>query len=254
MSYVKLVSEFKPDFFLFENVKGLWQTAKHRVFYDKLKSKIRLSGYCITDRLCNAIEFGVPQDRERVMLFGVACEKKTVNGIKKDLVDFPWEDYVLFNAAEVKKADWPDVVDFGFKDTTPVPNDFKTLTVQHWFDKNDVIRHPNASNYFQPRAGLAKMKTIKEGDDSRKSYKRLHRNRYSPTAAYGNNEVHLHPFKPRRISVAEAMAIQSLPKKFELPGDMTLSDMFKTIGNGVPFLLAEAIAKTIRQYLKVTTC
>ncbi len=43
-------------------------------------------------------------------------------------------------------------------------------------------------------------------------YKRLHRWRYSPTACYGNNEVHLHPYKPRRISVAEALAIQSLPQ------------------------------------------
>jgi len=69
--------------------------------------------------------------------------------------------------------------------------------------------------------------TVAEGDDSKKSYKRLHRWRYSPTAAYGNNEVHIHPYLPRRISVAEALAIQSLPKEFELPTNMTLSNMFK---------------------------
>ena len=67
----------------------------------------------------------------------------------------------------------------------------------------------------------------------------MHRWRYSPTAAYGNNEVHIHPYKPRRISVAEALAIQSLPAIFELPETMTLSDMFKSIGNGVPFLAPE---------------
>jgi site-specific DNA-cytosine methylase len=49
-------------------------------------------------------------------------------------------------------------------------------------------------------------KVIDEGDDLKKSYKRLHRWRYSPTAAYGNNEVHLHPYKARRISAAEALA------------------------------------------------
>ena len=88
-----------------------------------------------------------------------------------------------------------------------------------------------------------------EGDVSKKSYKRLHRWRYSPTAAYGNNEVHLHPYKERRISVAEAMSIQSLPKEFVLPSEMTLSDMFKSIGNGVPYLLAYKIALSIKSFI-----
>lgn len=93
------------------------------------------------------------------------------------------------------------------------------------------------------------MKDIDEGDDSKKSYKRLHRWRYSPTVAYGNNEVHLHPYKVRRLSAAEALALQTLPKEFALPDDMTLTNKFKTIGNGVPYLLSSGIAKTIRDYL-----
>ena len=93
------------------------------------------------------------------------------------------------------------------------------------------------------------MKTFDEGDDSKKCYKRLHRWRYSPTAAYGNNEVHLHPYKARRLSVSEALAIQSLPKEFELPQSISLSAMFKTIGNGVPFVLAQGVAKTLKDFL-----
>jgi DNA (cytosine-5)-methyltransferase 1 len=77
----------------------------------------------------------------------------------------------------------------------------------------------------------------------------LHRWRYSPTAAYGNNEVHLHPYKARRLTVAEALAIQSLPKNFQLPPTMTLSDMFKTIGNGVPYLAACGLAHTVQDFL-----
>ena len=94
------------------------------------------------------------------------------------------------------------------------------------------------------------MKIIAEGDDRKKSYKRLHRWRYSPTAAYGNNEVHLHPYKARRLSVAEALAIQSLPKEFQLPSEMSLTDKFKTVGNGVPYLLAYEVAKTIKEFLE----
>lgn len=44
--------------------------------------------------------------------------------------------------------------------------------------------------------------------------------------------------------------MQTLPKEFEFPPDMTLTDKFKTIGNGVPFLLANGIAKTIMDFLE----
>ena len=124
------------------------------------------------------------------------------------------------------------------------------LTVEYWFSKNDVLNHPNTYHYFKPKAGLKRFISVDEGDDSKKSYKRLHRWRYSPTACYGNNEVHLHPYKVRRISVAEALAIQSLPRNFVLPSNMTLTDMFKTVGNGVPYLASKAIAQTILDFLR----
>ena len=77
----------------------------------------------------------------------------------------------------------------------------------------------------------------------------MHRWRYSPTAAYGNNEVHLHPYKARRISVAEALAIQSLPKEFAIPEAISLTDMFKSIGNGVPYLAAKGLAENINDFI-----
>ena len=77
----------------------------------------------------------------------------------------------------------------------------------------------------------------------------MHRWRYSPAAAYGHNEVHLHPYKPRRLSVSEAMAIQSMPRGFELPTTMNLTNMFQGIGNGVPYLVSKSIAKSIREFL-----
>lgn len=77
----------------------------------------------------------------------------------------------------------------------------------------------------------------------------MHRWRYSPTAAYGHNEVHLHPYKERRLSVAEAMAVQSLPKDFVVLPGLSLSQKFKMIGNGVPYLMAAALAKTLKETL-----
>ena len=52
------------------------------------------------------------------------------------------------------------------------------------------------------------------------------------------------------MSAAEALAIQTLPKEFELPPDMTLTDKFKTIGNGVPYVLAKGVASSIHEFLE----
>ena len=67
-SYVDLIIKMKPDFFLFENVKGLWRTARHRAFFEELKGLLHSAGYTTTERLTNALEYGVPQDRDRILL------------------------------------------------------------------------------------------------------------------------------------------------------------------------------------------
>ncbi len=252
LSYVQLIIKQHPDFFLFENVKGLWKTAKHREFYEELKGMLRDAGYYMTERLTNAIEFGAPQDRDRILLFGI---RNNILSSEDELTtNFPWEKYKKYSIEDVKNSVWPTTSPFVIDGDFPCPtNVIKELTVQYWFEKNDVERHPNGKDCFVPRSGLKRMVSIEEGDDSKKSYKRLHRWRYSPTVAYGNNEVHLHPYKARRLTAAEALALQSLPKEFELPADMSLTDKFKTIGNGVPYMLSSSIAKTIRDFLDEVT-
>lgn len=255
--YVDAIVRHSPDFFVFENVKGLWRTARHREFYDQLKRKLSRSGYLLTNRLTNCIEYGAPQDRDRILLFGVKKSLVKSQNSKQLEQHFDWEANISNKLDEVFREDhWPSqeaYAEDGLRKSPSCINGFKHLTVQHWFEKNDVGNHPNASHYFTPRAALPKFQTIAEGDDSKKSFKRLHRWRYSPTAAYGNNEVHLHPYKSRRISAAEALAIQSLPKNFELPSDMSLTNMFKTIGNGVPYVASSGLAKTILDYLNEFT-
>ncbi len=107
---------------------------------------------------------------------------------------------------------------------------------------------PNSRDCFKPYSKV--FKQIAEGDVSRKSSKRLHRWRYSPAAAYGNNEVHLHPWEPRRLTVREALRIQTVPDAYALPPRMTLSAMFKTVGNGVPVKLAQAVSASIFDVLE----
>lgn len=253
LSYINLIIKMKPDYFLFENVKGLWKTAKHRAFYEELKVMLHKVGYCTTERLTNAYEFGVPQDRARIFLIGFKSEllpEKYKNN--NSIENFQWEKYIKYDLKGLKGLKWEQTRPFKENSEMDCPDNIeKELTVEYWFKKNNVENHLNSQKCFKPRNGLKRMQTVDEGDVSRKSYKRLHRWRYSPTVAYGNNEVHLHPYKARRLSVAEALAIQSLPAEFSLPDEMTLSDMFKTIGNGVPLLLSEGIAKIIKDFLEV---
>lgn len=255
--YVEGIIKFLPDFFIFENVKGLWRTKRHREFYEEMKSKLTDAGYILADRLTNSIEFGVPQDRDRIILFGIkkGLTQSQSNGCL--LNDLNWPEYIIFDKKQLlEDTAWPSQDAYQENSTTEIPSEVKTLkelTIQHWFEKNEVDSHPNSKDFFTPRAALVRFQTINEGDVTKKSFKRLHRWRYSPTAAYGNNEVHIHPYFSRRISAAEALAIQSLPKEFQLPSEMSLSNMFKTIGNGVPFLLSSGVAKMIKDYLKMNT-
>jgi DNA (cytosine-5)-methyltransferase 1 len=252
-SYIELICQQQPDFFVFENVKGLWRTKKHKAFYDELKHKLADSGYFFVERLINAIEYGVPQDRDRIILVGFRKNLVKNMGISLDKTSqmlpeslFPWQSQILYPKSKVFVYPWPERNAFAGDGLLPCPEGIpQELTVEFWFQKNDVLNHPNAEHYFQPRAGIKRFAEVDEGDDSKKSFKRLHRWRYSPTACYGNNEVHLHPYKVRRLSVAETLAIQSLPKEFALPDNMTLTNMFKTVGNGVPYLASQAIAQTI---------
>lgn len=250
LSYINLILTMQPDFFLFENVKGLWKTKRHRAFYDELKIKLKEAEYITTDRLTNALEYGAPQDRDRILMFGIKKVLLENSQSGKKIEDFPWDRYQLHSVDYIKSLPWPKTNPYKENSEIPCPEGIpREMTVEHWFRKNDVYNHPNAIDFFTPKAGKAKMEMIDEGDDRKKSYKRLHRWRYSPTVAYGNNEVHLHPYKTRRLSASEALSIQTLPKEFELPTEMTLTDKFKTIGNGVPYILSSGIAKTIRDFL-----
>lgn len=253
-TYTEIICQTHPDFFLFENVKGLYRTARHRAFFEQLKNQFRVSGYSLTEKLINTLEYGVPQERERIILIGIhetLINNSRIPARDGELLDFPWNKYRKYDMEQIRACNWPTTSPYRENVPTPAPDGIiEELTVQYWWEKNDVLNHPNAGMYFQPRAGLHRFETKDEGDNQKKSYKRLHRWRYSPTVAYGNNEVHIHPYQPRRISVAEALALQSLPKEYELPQDMTLTDAFKTIGNGVPFVAANCIARSIYDYIE----
>ena len=236
--YFDLVLLFKPDAFVFENVKGLYRTKVHRAFFESMKKRIHDYYGATDEKLLNSLWFGAPQDRDRIILIGVKGREK---------ISINWQSQFKFSKEQIEGFAWPSVDAYGENSRRKIPPGVPhELTVQHWFDGNQVNEHPNTYDFFKPRQGLKRFKVVEEGDDSRKSYKRLHRWRYSPTVAYGNNEVHLHPYKSRRITVSEALALQGLPREFSLPPDVTLTDKFKMIGNGVPYQMGRGIVAYVK--------
>jgi len=269
--YVNRIVELNPAFFVFENVAGLLRTVKHRAFLVSLLYRLA-DRYALDLRILNALDFGVPQDRERVFIIGF--QKKWLKNnfssavykridsasafvlllstlpLKGFLADvehwFPWPEIPKYRGAKYR-FEWPsEPVPKGCVPTKPkCPNE---LMVGTYICDDSRLSLPNSLENFKPKSD--KFQFILEGDVSKKSFKRLHRYRYSPAAAYGNNEVHLHPILPRRLTVREAMMIQSIPNQYILPALMSLTDKFKTIGNGVPVKLAAAIAGAINNFVR----
>lgn len=240
------IFETNPFFFVFENVQNLWNNKKHNRKLLEILKRIK-EKYFIDHKILNSINYGVPQDRNRLFIVGIRKPKKLVTEFLESEFFFPWPVDHIFNNS-LKKYNWPLTNKFQTRVTRPqqIP---KELTVESiLLKRNQENFVPNGKEYFQPYTD--KFWSVDEGDTCNRSFKRLHRYRYSPTACYGNNEVHLHPFLPRRLSVREALRIQSVDDTYILPSEISLQSKFKMIGNGVPVKLAYVVAKALFEFLK----
>ena len=247
-SFLQLIVQCKPHFFVLENVKGLVSNPKHNLFYEAVKRQFEIAGYTLSENIISALDYGVPQDRKRIILIGFLNDYLQDHSLSIDSLN--WRTNALYNSSAFERRCWSITQPFVENSVRECPpNIVKELTAQYWWNKNQVDTHENGKDSFKPRKIQHVLETVDEGDTNRKYYKRLHRWRYSPTVCYGNNEVHLHPYKTRRLSVAESMALQSLPANFTLPPEMSFTDKFKTISNGVPYLAAKAIAGMIDNFI-----
>lgn len=239
--YADLLAEFQPDFFLFENVKGLVTTPKHRQYFEQLLGKLQ-PHFWLTWEVVNALAYGVPQNRERVIILGFR-KKTAVN----------WDAQRRYDTKAVKKLPWPKVSPFGVpRGELPPPAGVPLeLTIEYWFEHNQTCRHPNAGEMAgKMRPNTTLYHTLAEGEaGGRQSMVRLHRWKYSRTAAAGNLNIFYHPYLPRHLNLAEYLAIQSAPASFSIPVNSTLTEKYKMVGNAVPYLMAMGLANTIKDSL-----
>ena len=250
--YDKII-ELQPTFFVMENVTGLIRGTSNKEHFSKIIQRVK-EDYFIDFKILNSLNFGVPQSRERVFIIGIKKQKiSTSQWVNFELGNwFNWPVNKEYDNS-LTKFNWPKLSDFqNMNIQKPLTIPINICVESCLVSANQLNDVSNALEFFPLRTDLKKLNSIKEGETNRPSFKRLHRFRYSPTACYGNNEVHLHPYENRRISVREALRIQGVPDSYILSSKISMSKKFKMIGNGVPVPLAKSVANSVYEFLKTS--
>lgn len=218
----KLNDRYPISFFLFENVPGLLGK-KHIHRYTIFKEMFEKAGFEIYESTLDAKNYGVPQERPRIFIVGI-------NKVKYPNVKWmPPEPEKKIKTVEeaIKGLAEPIYNERGLDpDTFPVhPN--------HWC--------------LVPRSDKFKNGKLEQGQMFGRSFRTLSWDKPSWTVAYGHREVHVHPNGHRRLSIYEAMKLQSFPDEYRLMGNM--SSQIKQISEAVAVRVAWHIARSIRKSL-----
>lgn len=250
-TYLCKILDLSPSFFIMENVTGLIKVKKNAKHFLELL-EIMSEEYLIDWGVLNSLEFGVPQSRERIFVVGLNRKQFNTEQIETALTGkwFPFLKNRLYINPH-KQFNWPPAIDFNPENIEKAADIPLQLCVESCLvpvGSEETI--PNARENFNLQGDENRFNIIKEGETNRPSFKRLHRYKYSPTACYGNNEVHLHPYQHRRLSVREALRIQGVDDSYVLTTQKQLSKKFKMIGNGVPVPLARGVAQTVKEFLE----
>lgn len=248
--YFDKISELKPTFFVMENVIGLTKKKETKEYFQTIIKGIEKE-YFVDHEKLNSLNFGVPQHRERVFFIGIRKNYLNENIIEQTPFNkwFPFPINKKYYGAATK-YNWGQRIEFGKTPIRPVDLPIELCVESCLIPDNKLDEIPNANEFFRLHKPIEELDLIAEGETNRPSFKRLHRFKYSPTTCYGNNEVHLHPYQHRRLSVRETLRIQGAPDEYVLPKELPLSKKFKMIGNGVPVPMAKAIAIALKKYLK----
>ncbi|MBK4772211.1 MAG: DNA cytosine methyltransferase [Pantoea sp. Morm] len=217
--YIDFIDELKKiydvNFIVFENVLGL-KDKKHIHTYNSIIENLECIGFNVNSFVLNAKDFGVPQDRKRVII--IALKNKP--------------DASMEFVEKISKLKTVKDTIYGL----PEPTYFsRSLT------SSEIIHHPNHWTMV-PKSKKFKDSSLLESKT--RSFRVISWDKPSPTIAYGNREIHVHPNKNRRLSIYESMLLQGFPKSFELKG--TFSQQVTQISNAVPPPMAKIIAKKIK--------
>lgn len=210
--FIDAVKKNQPSIFLLENVRGLLYSNKW--YFELVLDELKQLGYLLDYKLLNAVNFGVPQNRERLFVIG---HKATFN--------FPQQHSTKITVAEA-------IGDLMY--TTPSESKFLTASMDAY-----IAKYEKASDCINPR----------DLYPSKPARTLTCRNLAGATGDM--QRVRLKDGRRRRLLHREAARLQSFPDWFQFTGIET--QQFNQIGNAVPPLLAFQLAIAVKECLKAET-
>ncbi len=239
---LRIIERKMPKVIVFENVKGLLSTKYidgrnlSEVIVEDL-STMNGIGYNVVYQLINAADYGVPQNRQRVLFVGVRKDLgKTFVFPKKQSKENLTLRHILDVPAEVENnVDWP----FSPQALEMINNiseggSWKDVPYEHLAPRFQKIRD-DMKKYHSPNF-----------------YRRFSRDEICGTitaSAQPENCGIIHPTENRRYTVREVARIQTFPDDFKFITDTpkNITAMYKVIGNAVPVNLAHTLATAIME-------
>lgn len=270
-NFVEVVRKMQPPFFVMENVKGMAKVA-NQVIEDF--SKI---GYETSAHVLNAKNFGVPQNRERLIYIGnrigVDNEKifEEIFALSETIQDYVLGDALHgmrpLEASRIKNATERDSEESGFwieKKRNSDTNAYVDYINQgKWYPV--CLNHKARYNNDRDIEIFGRLNPGDKSDDPKiadimpyKSRNDIFKDKYfklEPDKVCKTITAHMkfdcnmyiHPFEARGLTPREAARVQSYPDDYFFRGSYTKTYM--QIGNSVPPLLGRAIAKVVKKYL-----
>lgn len=270
-SYVKTVDIIQPQFFVMENVKGMFSVA------NQIKEDFVSIGYMVEARILNAKDFGVPQNRERIIFIGnrLGIENSV---LFEELQQYSRKQpqYVLKDALHGMKPLHASR-DRNQADSYSEKSGGK-ITPVGYSDDNDYIKlinnGTNATCVYNHKARYNNDRDIEifgrldQGDKSNDpkiadimpyanrnhiftdKYFKLESEKVCKTITAHMKfdcNMYIHPTQARGLTPREAARVQSYPDDYFFRGAFTKTYM--QIGNSVPPLLGRAIAHIIKKHL-----
>ena len=264
--YCEFLKKYKPKIFVFENVTGLI-SAQNGKFYNNFKLLAKKCGYVVEDKILEADKFAVKQSRKRVIIVGWLKElnlkypefKETIDNttINEMFADLP----ELKPGQEINKYNNGNINDYLLRSKIRTKEDILTQhvarpnidrdriiyakAIEKWNDGHKRLHYdelPEELKTHKNRKSFVDRFKVVEGDTNACHTMMAH------ISKDGHYFIHPDIKQARSISVREAARIQSFPDNYYFEGGRTAA--FRQIGNAVPPLMAEAIAKGIKKILK----
>lgn len=256
MQYKRVLSIIKPRAFVYENVTGILSMDKGNLFRT-VQKEFKELGYQLKYKVLNAVDYGVPQQRERVILVGFLNENnyeypapthgeglKPYVALKDAIGDLPV--LVSGQTNNVYASDLHnDFLDFVRKGGT-------TELTEHTAPKNGehLIKIMQALKDGQSKDDLPEEIRPKSGYGN--TYAKLWWEKPSTTItrnfACPSSSRCIHPRDSRALSIREGARLQSFPDDYRFYGANGTKRL--EIGNAVPPLLSVAIAKEMLKALQ----